>query len=40
MDSQKFLKPSSAKMPKTVVLNDKIIKERESLVNFTKDYIK
>lgn len=40
MNSQKYLKPSSAKGPKTVVLNDKMITEREELIEFTKKYIK
>jgi serine/threonine protein kinase len=40
MNSKKYLKPSSAKGPKTVVLNDKMITEREELIQFTKKYIK
>ena len=40
IDSSKYLKPSSAKNSKSVTLNEKIIKEREELIKFTKAYIK
>lgn len=39
IDGSKYLKPSSAKNPKSVNLNEKIIKEREDLIKYTKTYI-
>ena len=40
IDNSKFIKESSPKDPKKVTLNEKIIKEREELIKFVKNYIK